>query len=61
MEIIWIEVKTCTNKIHIGTYYGKQENTPTDRVEREINELKTQINRLNKTTGRNNPNWGLQC
>ena len=52
MEIMWIEVKTCSkDKIHIGTYYGKQENTQADTVEREMNELKVQINRLKEQGG----------
>ena len=41
MEIIWVEVKAGQNKLCIGTYYGHQENTPTEDIDREMNELRT--------------------
>ena len=46
-EIIWIEFQILKNiKIHIGTYYGKQEKEPVETVEREFSQLKTQIQKL---------------
>ena len=35
----------------IGTYYGHQENTTTEDIDREMNELRTQINRLKQEVG----------
>ena len=51
MEIIWVEVKAGKNKLYIGTYYGQQENTPIENIDREMNELRTQINRLKQEGG----------
>ena len=50
-EIIWIEIKQGNNKTYIGTYYGPQENVPSEIVEREMSQIRTQIHKL-KTQGR---------
>ena len=46
-EIIWIQINlNRRNKIYAGVYYGKQENTPADEVEREMSQLRAQITKL---------------
>ncbi len=47
-EIIWIETKQGTHKTYIGCYYGPQESTLTDEIEREMSQLQTQIIKLKK-------------
>ena len=50
-EIIWIEIKQGNNKTFIGTYYRPQENAPSEKTEREMSQIRTQILKL-KTHGR---------
>ena len=45
-EIVWIEIQMNNTKLHIGVYYGKQEGTPVEIIEREYAQLTTQINTL---------------
>ena len=46
-EIIWIQINlNRRNKIYAGIYYGKEENTPGDEVEREMSQLRAQITKL---------------
>ncbi len=40
-EIIWIETKQGKHKTYIGCYYGPQESTPSDEIEREMSQLQT--------------------
>ena len=51
IEKMWIELEICNQKKYIGIYYGKQEKTHADTVEREIDELTTEINRLKQQGG----------
>ena len=46
-EIIWIQINlNRRNKIYASVYYGKQENTPADEVEREMSQLRAHITKL---------------
>ena len=46
---MWVELqRNQRDKIYIGTYYGKQENASRDEIEREHDQLNTQINVLAK-------------
>ena len=45
-EILWIGLKHRTGTLHIGTYYGLQENAPIEEVENQYSQLETQINVL---------------
>ena len=45
MDVVWVEVrKNQKEKLYIGTYYGKQENEKREEIEREYEQLNTQIN-----------------
>ena len=50
-EIIWIEITAGKVKTYVGTYYGPQESSPPEEIEREMAQLRTQIIKL-KQTGR---------
>ena len=50
-EIIWIEIKQGRQITYIGTYYGPQENTPIEEVDREISQIRTQINKMKQKGG----------
>ena len=45
-EILWIEIKNHKKPTYIGVYYGPQENTPSDEIERQYSQLLTQIIKL---------------
>ena len=46
-DVVWVELKKSTKEsIFIGTYYGKQETASRDEIEREFDQLNTQINML---------------
>ena len=48
-EVLWVELKIPKNDIiHLGVYYGKQENEPKEEIEREYSQLRTQIIRLKR-------------
>ena len=50
MEITWITIEANYNtQIHIGNYYGKQENYNIDDTSREFDELTTQIMEKKRT------------
>jgi len=49
-EIAWITIKKGEQKIHVGIFYGKQENNNINDTENEYNTLTSHINQL-KTTG----------
>ena len=50
-EIIWTEIKQGRQITYIGTYYGPQENTPIEEVDREISQIRTQINKMKQKGG----------
>ena len=46
-EVVWIELKqNQTEKLFIGTYYGKQESAKEEELEEEYDNLRDQITRL---------------
>ena len=46
-DVVWVELrKNQKEKVFIGTYYGKQESANRDEVEKEYDQLNTQINML---------------
>ena len=47
-EILWIELKQAKQTTYIGTYYGLQEHAPSEEVEREMSQIRTQINVLKR-------------
>ena len=47
MDVVWVELrKNQKEKIHIGVYYGKQENAKREEVENEFELLNSHINML---------------
>lgn len=48
MEIAWVKVKSKQGSIHIGGFYGKQENEKKEKVEHEYSQLSTQVIRLKR-------------
>ena len=46
IDTMWIEIATNNSKLHIGAFYGKQENAPKEECELEFAQLTTQIKRL---------------
>ena len=48
-EIIWIQIETTgRKKIHIGTYYGKQETENKEQIEREYSQIESRIGQLKR-------------
>ena len=45
-DICWIKMQTNNSAIHIGIYYGKQEQAPEEQIKKEFSKLTTQVNKL---------------
>ena len=45
-DICRIKMQINNSAIHIGTYYGKQEQAPEEQIKEEFSKLTTQVNRL---------------
>ena len=48
-DICWIKMQTNNSAIHIGIYYGKQEQAPEEQIKGEFSKLTTQVNRLKQS------------
>ena len=48
-DVVWVELKKNQKEsIFIGTYYGKEEKQPKEEIQKEFEQLNTQINMLKK-------------
>ena len=45
-DICWMKMHTNNSALHIGVYYGKQEQAPEEQIREEFSKLTTQINKL---------------
>ena len=45
-DICWIKMHTNNSALHIGVYFGKQEQAPEEQIGEEFSKLTTQINKL---------------
>ena len=73
-DIVWVEMSQTKNKkLHIGCYYGKQENDKVDTLDKEYQQLDTQLSTIipkgeavltgdfNAKLGINEDNYQQEC